>query len=581
MEGRVMNSTWRKVKLGELGTFTGGGTPSRKQEEYFKGTISWLTIKDLKESIFFVSDSEEHITSKAIKESTTNLIDTGSVIIAIRVGLGKVAINLIPVAINQDLRALKPHSGVLPEFALFVVLKATFNILKYSQGTTVKGIKQDDLNNIELLLPPLPVQERIVQILQKADEVRRKRKEALQLAEAILPATFHDMFGYPEKDTKWYNVKPLIELVKDKKKGIKCGPFGSQLHISELTKKGIPVLGIENVDINNFIDKKNKYVSPEKYLKLKSFKVVPGDVLITRTGTAGRACIIPEGYTEAIIGPNLLKVSIDPDQLLPEVFSLSINYNPIIIQQIKQRSPGSTVAVFNVPSLKTLLFTLPPIRIQQEFLKQYEQFLQVREKMLHGLHVATSSFETILSRAFTGELTAEWEAVNADWIQEQVALQERLPRLILLAFIRERLARAEKTAQAAVLVTALMKYAFLFQMEGNGRRRYYQFEPYLYGPFAKEVYTDLERLQAAGLVSVTNDPEEEKTRITLADPSKAEAALADLPHDLKEDVTAILNAYGNLDHNALLKAVYEKYPAYAKNSRLKKSLASHRSIKNR
>ena len=56
----------------------------------------------------------------------------------------------------------------------------------------------------------------------------------------------------------------------------------------------------------------------------------------------------------------------------------------------------------------------------------------------------------------------------------------------------------------------------------------------------------------------------------MADPAQADAALADLPDDLKEDIASILDAYGDLGHNALLKAVYKKYPAYAKKSRVQK-----------
>ena len=130
-----------------------------------------------------------------------------------------------------------------------------------------------------------------------------------------------------------------------------------------------------------------------------------------------------------------------------------------------------------------------------------------------------------------------------------------------------------------MLVTALMKYAFLLQMEGGGGRRLYRFVPYHYGPFAKELYTDLENLQEEGLVSVDNDSEEDlpaadvvqagKTRVALADPERAEQALAELPDDLKEDAAAIIENYGSLDHNALLRTVYENYPAYAKKSRLR------------
>jgi type I restriction enzyme S subunit len=182
-----------------------------------------------------------------------------------------------------------------------------------------------------------------------------------------------------------------------------------------------------------------------------------------------------------------------------------------------------------------------------------------------------ATFQALITRAFTGQLTAEWEAVNAEWIAQQVDLSERLPRLLLLALIREQAARAEKIAHAAVLVTALMKYAFLLQMEGNGRRRFYHFVPYHYGPFAKKLYADLERLQADGLVTVDNDTDEDKTRISLADAAHADAALADLPDVLKEDVATILDAYGDLAHSALLKTVYDKYPAYAKKSRVRKS----------
>ncbi len=77
-------------------------------------------------------------------------------------------------------------------------------------------------------------------------------------------------------------------------------------------------------------------------------------------------------------------------------------------------------------------------------------------------------------------------------------------------------------------------------------------------------------------MTVANDTDEGKTRISLVDPASTDDALADLPDDFKEDVAAILDAYGNLDNNALLKTVYEKYPAYAKKSRIWKG-----SIKNK
>jgi hypothetical protein len=70
-----------------------------------------------------------------------------------------------------------------------------------------------------------------------------------------------------------------------------------------------------------------------------------------------------------------------------------------------------------------------------------------------------------------------------------------------------------------------MKYAFLFQMEGNGQRRLYRFVPYRYGPFAKQLYDDLQALAQNGVVRVENDHTEDKTGITLVDMAKANAML--------------------------------------------------------
>ena len=117
-----------------------------------------------------------------------------------------------------------------------------------------------------------------------------------------------------------------------------------------------------------------------------------------------------------------------------------------------------------------------------------------------------------------------------------------------------------------------MKYAFLFQMEGSGRRRLYRFVPYHYEPFAKQVYEDLQGLVRDGVVGMEKDQDEEKTHITLVDMKKADQMLASVSEDVRADVASIVETYGALDHKNLLKVVYKKYPAYAGKSKIKKKV---------
>jgi hypothetical protein len=204
---------------------------------------------------------------------------------------------------------------------------------------------------------------------------------------------------------------------------------------------------------------------------------------------------------------------------------------------------------------------------QLKYMDQYEQWKEAKSRLELGYREAEATFHALFALAFSGKLTAGWATANADWIDGQVKLRERLPRLLLLSLIPETVARGEK----AVLMTALMKYAFLFQMEGDGHRHLYHYVPYHYGPFAKQLYEDFQGLVGDGVVGIENDEDEEKTRITLVDMAKADKMLNDVPEEAKADVAAIIDTYGTLDHRNLLKAVNTKYPAYTKKSKIRQA----------
>jgi uncharacterized protein YwgA len=115
-----------------------------------------------------------------------------------------------------------------------------------------------------------------------------------------------------------------------------------------------------------------------------------------------------------------------------------------------------------------------------------------------------------------------------------------------------------------------MKYVFLLQKEGTTGQALYHFVPYKYGPFARELYQDLEALAADGFITVT-ETDEERTEIAIV-PSKetmVQRAVAELPEDLQADIAAVVEQYGDLAHNDLLATVYQKFPAYATKSRLR------------
>lgn len=158
---------WAVVPAGELGAWRGGGTPSKSNDAFWKaGTIPWVSPKDMKRQ--FISDAEDHITEAAIAGSATQRVPANSILMVTRSGILQhslpVAINTVPVTVNQDLKTLSAFEGILPEYILWHLQADAQRILEAASktGTTVESIDFDRLKAYPIRLAPLPEQKRIV-----------------------------------------------------------------------------------------------------------------------------------------------------------------------------------------------------------------------------------------------------------------------------------------------------------------------------------------------------------------------------------------------------------------------------------
>ena len=279
----TVRSTWREMPLGELCEVNIGRTPSRNRRDYWGPGSPWLSIADMGRARNLHATAET-ITSAAISECNCRIVAAGTVLVSFKLSIGKVGVAQKPLFTNEAIAALPiRNSSQLCADYLYWALRSidlTAGLDRAAKGLT---LNKEKLIRIVIPFPPLHEQRRIAKILDKADELRIKRRAALEQLDALTQSVFLDMFSSPaSKDWSTTNIAGIANPTKG---SIRTGPFGSQLLHSEFTDSGIAVLGIDNVVANEFRWGDRRFISEEKYRQLKRYTVCPGDVLISIMGT--------------------------------------------------------------------------------------------------------------------------------------------------------------------------------------------------------------------------------------------------------------------------------------------------------
>lgn len=188
---------WQKVLITEVcHAIFGGGTPSKSHPEYFAGSIPWVSPKDMKSSV--INDSIDHITEEAIAHSTTNLVPANSVLMVIRSGILKhtlpVAVNSLPVTINQDMKAFVPNDTVKTTFLMYFFKAIENDVLAGVRGVTADNIDFKAFQKRTIIVPPLALQEQFAAFVEQADKSKVTVQKALDEAQLLFDSLMQKYF---------------------------------------------------------------------------------------------------------------------------------------------------------------------------------------------------------------------------------------------------------------------------------------------------------------------------------------------------------------------------------------------------
>ena len=272
------------------------------------------------------------------------------------------------------------------------------------RGATVGGISRGFVSKVHIPLPPLAEQKRIAGILDAADALRAKRREALAQLDTLLQSTFLDMFGDPVTNPMGWHVGRLEDYFSETRAGTCCGPFGSALKKHEYVQDGIPVWGIDNVKPNQFIQERSLFITPAKFAQLRRYSVEPGDILISRAGTVGRMCVAVPKVERSIIGSNLIRLTLNPAAMLPVYFACLYTFCGDRLPDLRASGDDKSYSFLNTTRLKSLVVPLPPLDLQHRFAAIVQSVEHQKASQRAHLTELDILFTSLQARAFRGDL---------------------------------------------------------------------------------------------------------------------------------------------------------------------------------
>jgi type I restriction enzyme, S subunit len=192
---------WPTVRLDECTRIVGGSTPSTSRADYWDGNINWATPKDLSGlNSIYIAETPRKITQAGLASCSAEIIPVNSVLFSSRAPIGHVAINSKPMATNQGFKSFVPDRNQLSSGFLYWWLRSNRSYLEsLGNGATFKEVSKAVVSRILIPLPPLNVQRRIAAILDQADVLRRKRREAVQHLRELPTIIFDQMVGRPAR----------------------------------------------------------------------------------------------------------------------------------------------------------------------------------------------------------------------------------------------------------------------------------------------------------------------------------------------------------------------------------------------
>jgi len=371
----MKKENWEVKKLRDVGKVVTGSTPKTSENiNYNSNDYCFVKPSDFTSSIKEIHNSEFYISRYAYKNSRQ--LPVNSVLVTCIGNIGNIAINKVECTTNQQINSIIPYNDINSKFLAYSVFSKREYLQFIANAPVVPILNKTNFSNVEIPIPPLPVQEAIVKELDSLHRLKELQEQQLTEYDNLAQSTFYSMFGDPIENERGWEVKKLGEVVNPK------------AAIKRATKEIKGNDTISYIDISSIDNRINKVISYKEYV----FKDAPSRAQqIVRIGDIIISLVRPNLNNVAIINDYYYNSVASSGFCVLRPSSINLQYLFYIVKGDKfkdyltARTSGANYPAVKENDIKSYKIIYPPLSLQSQFAERIEKIEAQKELVKQGI----------------------------------------------------------------------------------------------------------------------------------------------------------------------------------------------------